>query len=79
MVIENFLRELCELSRILRIRIRCSFEAYNCILMFFIIILDFYIYFRNSTLAGYITHVLDALTTIEVPVDPAIKKSLELQ
>jgi len=36
-------------------------------------------FLRNSTLAGYITHVLDALTTIEVPVDPAIKKSLELQ
>ena len=33
--------------------------------------------YRDSELAGYVTHILEALTTIEVPVDPAMKKSLE--
>ena len=35
--------------------------------------------FRDGELAGYVTHILEALTTIEVPVDPAMKKSLEQQ
>ena len=34
-------------------------------------------FFRDVELAGYLTHVLDALTGIEIPVDPAMKKSLE--
>jgi len=34
-------------------------------------------FLRDSELAGYVTHILEALTTIEVPVDPAMKKSLE--
>jgi len=34
-------------------------------------------FLREPGLAGYITHVLEALTSIEVPVDPAMKKSLE--
>ena len=34
-------------------------------------------FLRDVELAGYLTHVLDALTGIEIPVDPAMKKSLE--
>ena len=34
-------------------------------------------FLRDTELAGYLTHVLDALTGIEIPVDPAMKKSLE--
>ena len=44
--------------------------------------IDFFLYnnlFRDGELAGYVTHILEALTTIEVPVDPAMKKSLEQQ
>merc|ERR1719312_1369730 len=36
-------------------------------------------FLRDGELAGYVTHILEALTTIEVPVDPAMKKSLEQQ
>jgi hypothetical protein len=36
-------------------------------------------FLREPELAGYLTHVLDALTVIEIPVDPAMKKSLEQQ
>ena len=36
-------------------------------------------FLRDPELAGYLTHVLDALTGIEIPVDPAMKKSLEQQ
>jgi len=34
-------------------------------------------FLRDPELAGFLTHVLDALTSIEIPVDPAMKKSLE--
>jgi len=34
-------------------------------------------FLREPELAGFLTHVLDALTAIEIPVDPAMKKSLE--
>merc|ERR1719341_2607545 len=36
-------------------------------------------FLRDGELAGYVTHILEALTTLEVPVDPAMKKSLEQQ
>lgn len=36
-------------------------------------------FLREPDLAQYLTHILDALTPIEVPVDPAMKKSLEQQ
>merc|ERR1719290_409859 len=34
-------------------------------------------FLRDNELSGYLTHVLDALTGIDIPVDPAMKKSLE--
>lgn len=36
-------------------------------------------FFREPSLVSYLTHILEALTPIEVPVDPAMKKSLEQQ
>ena len=36
-------------------------------------------FFRDPTLVTFLTHILEALTPIEVPVDPAMKKSLEQQ
>merc|ERR1712059_60845 len=36
-------------------------------------------FLRDPDLSGYLTHILDAVTSIEVPVDPAMKKSLEQQ
>ena len=35
--------------------------------------------FRDKELAGQMTHILEALETIEIPVDPAMKKSFEQQ
>ncbi|XP_023328057.1 DENN domain-containing protein 5B [Eurytemora carolleeae] len=40
---------------------------------------DEFSFLRDPTLAGFIIHVLEALTPVEVPVDPAMKKTLELQ
>lgn len=40
---------------------------------------DDHSFLRDTELSGYLTHVLDALTGIEIPVDPAMKKSLEQQ
>ena len=34
-------------------------------------------FFRNSNLAAFLSHILKALDDISVPVDPAMKKTLE--
>merc|ERR1719391_637572 len=40
---------------------------------------DEHSFLREKELAGQMTHILEALTNIEVPVDPAMKKSFEQQ
>merc|ERR1712058_52078 len=40
---------------------------------------DEHSFLREEELAGQMTHILEALTNIEVPVDPAMKKSFEQQ
>ena len=47
------------------------------ILIFFFQLYEDHAFFRNSNLSAFLSHILKALDDISVPVDPAMKKTLE--
>ena len=49
----------------------------NFKLLHFLQLYEDHAFFRNSNLSAFLSHILKALDDISVPVDPAMKKTLE--
>ena len=52
-------------------------ESRTLILIFIFQLYEDYAFFKDQTLVTFLTHILKALDDISVPVDPAMKKTLE--
>ena len=54
-----------------------SLESRTLIHIFIFQLYEDYAFFRDQTLVTFLSHILKALDDISVPVDPAMKKTLE--
>ena len=52
-------------------------ESRTLIYIFIFQLYEDYAFFRDQTLVTFLSHILKALDDISVPVDPAMKKTLE--